>query len=577
MKKTILPLILVPALVFSCHKPEIEKPVVEEPDIVVFDIDEPEDPGHVDELQNLAVLCRVWGLVKYHHPAFSIGGSSDADVDLIALIPKIRNAGNNTRNWMLLKWIRELGKYDSSQEQWNEYVNHQAPFLSFTPKTVVELSWMEDMDVLGDDLSAELCQLRYALRSSRNRYLETTSANVTFLENGYSNISNPLLEYRLLALFRYWNIIEYFFPAKYITDHNWNDVLHIHIPKFIEANGALEYRKAVARLISEINDTHAFSDFIPAFGNYVVDIPMTFIEDKLIATSGFQGSDAIQPGDEILTIGSKTPSETKDRLKEYFSLSNEAGLLRFAAVYARCTNSPEVTVTFASEGSIKTETFPTRQWRSNPTELDLPATRAFNEQYRLVEDGAIGYINAGYFITSNTAEMMNTLKNTKGIIIDMRLYPNELMFYLTYGYFTNIAKDFTKFGQTNATTPGVLYCYNRSTAYSPNYSTYSGKVVIIVNESTQSQGEFTTMQLQTIPGSITIGSQTAGADGNVSSFLLPGNIETTISGLGVYYPDGTETQRVGIRVDLEVKPTIAGIKEGRDELYEKAVALILNQ
>jgi hypothetical protein len=44
-----------------------------------------------------------------------------------------------------------------------------------------------------------------------------------------------------------------------------------------------------------------------------------------------------------------------------------------------------------------------------------------------------------------------------------------------------------------------------------------------------------------------------------------------MSGLGVYYPDGTPTQRVGVRVDKVVYPTPAGIAAGRDELLEEAV------
>ena len=47
-----------------------------------------------------------------------------------------------------------------------------------------------------------------------------------------------------------------------------------------------------------------------------------------------------------------------------------------------------------------------------------------------------------------------------------------------------------------------------------------------------------------------------------------------ISGTGVYYPDGSETQRVGVKLVMEVKPTIRGIIEGRDELLEKAIEMI---
>jgi len=47
-----------------------------------------------------------------------------------------------------------------------------------------------------------------------------------------------------------------------------------------------------------------------------------------------------------------------------------------------------------------------------------------------------------------------------------------------------------------------------------------------------------------------------------------------ISG-GVFYPDKKPTQRVGIIPDEEVKPTIAGIRDGRDELLEVAIRHIL--
>ncbi len=85
------------------------------------------------------------------------------------------------------------------------------------------------------------------------------------------------------------------------------------------------------------------------------------------------------------------------------------------------------------------------------------------------------------------------------------------------------------------------------------------------------------MALRIAPNAIVLGSTTAGADGNVSTIMLPGNIRTMISGIGVYYPDGTETQRVGIIPDIEMKPTIRGIRNGEDELLKKAIKIIKQQ
>ena len=104
---------------------------------------------------------------------------------------------------------------------------------------------------------------------------------------------------------------------------------------------------------------------------------------------------------------------------------------------------------------------------------------------------------------------------------------------------------------------------------------YTGKVVVLVNENSQSQSEYTTMAFQAGVHTTVIGSATAGADGDVSKIDLPGGLVTMISGIGVYYPDGTETQRVGIVPDIEVTPTIEGIKNGKDEVLEAAKTYIL--
>jgi C-terminal processing protease CtpA/Prc len=89
-----------------------------------------------------------------------------------------------------------------------------------------------------------------------------------------------------------------------------------------------------------------------------------------------------------------------------------------------------------------------------------------------------------------------------------------------------------------------------------------------------SSAEYQTMALQTARGARVIGSQTSGADGNVSEIVLPGGLKTRISGIGILYPDGTETQREGVKIDKVVKPTIEGITAGRDEVMEAAIKML---
>jgi C-terminal processing protease CtpA/Prc len=114
-----------------------------------------------------------------------------------------------------------------------------------------------------------------------------------------------------------------------------------------------------------------------------------------------------------------------------------------------------------------------------------------------------------------------------------------------------------------------------SVSLGPSAPHYDGKVVILVDETTQSSAEYHAMALQATPNAVVVGSTTAGADGNVSWIALPGGFKTLISGLGVFYPNGSPTQRVGIRVDVDVSPSIAGIRDGRDEVLESAIRQII--
>jgi C-terminal processing protease CtpA/Prc len=81
--------------------------------------------------------------------------------------------------------------------------------------------------------------------------------------------------------------------------------------------------------------------------------------------------------------------------------------------------------------------------------------------------------------------------------------------------------------------------------------------VILVDEVSQSQAEYTAMAFRSTRNATVVGGTTAGADGNVSPIPLPGGLRSMVSGIGVFYPDKRPTQRIGIIADIEATPTIS--------------------
>ncbi len=71
-----------------------------------------------------------------------------------------------------------------------------------------------------------------------------------------------------------------------------------------------------------------------------------------------------------------------------------------------------------------------------------------------------------------------------------------------------------------------------------------------------------------------IGTPSAGADGDVSNFVVPGGITISYSGQDVRHANGGKLQRLGLQPAVSIAPSINGIRAGHDEVLEKAIAYL---
>jgi C-terminal processing protease CtpA/Prc len=175
--------------------------------------------------------------------------------------------------------------------------------------------------------------------------------------------------------------------------------------------------------------------------------------------------------------------------------------------------------------------------------------------------------------------MFNDLNDTKAIILDNRGYPlgtaRDLANHLTNK--TYIEAIISSLIVKSPDTENIIYDNYYQRSVPENKLQYAGEIVILVNEFTQSQAEFLCMVLQGASNKVKIiGSQTAGADGIVSWIILPGGISTLFTAQKVCYPNGNNTQGTGIIPDVYVTPTIEGIRNGNDEIYQTAISYLKN-
>lgn len=70
-----------------------------------------------------------------------------------------------------------------------------------------------------------------------------------------------------------------------------------------------------------------------------------------------------------------------------------------------------------------------------------------------------------------------------------------------------------------------------------------------------------------------IGQPTAGTNGNVNPFSLPGGYKISWTGMKVVKHNNSQHHGIGILPDIYIEKTIKGLRDGRDEYLEKAIEL----
>jgi C-terminal processing protease CtpA/Prc len=263
-----------------------------------------------------------------------------------------------------------------------------------------------------------------------------------------------------------------------------------------------------------------------------------------------------------------------DLIKEwrpYYADSNDAAMLRDISRTLTVGSCGDVKLR-VRRGTESLDLTPARVSGAAPREgvstHDIPG-----DAFRLLSKD-VAYIKISTVKSADAAKHIDAAAGTKGLVIDIRDYPGDFPIFQLGGLLVEKETPFARFTRGDLGNPGAFVWDGEPTALRPLKPHYAGKVVVLVDEVSQSSAEYHAMAFRAA-GGIVIGSTTAGADGNVSNIPLPGGLRTMISGIGVFYPDKHPTQRVGIVPDREVNPTIAGIRDGRDEVLEAALREIL--
>lgn len=400
-----------------------------------------------------------------------------------------------------------------------------------------------------------------------------------FIEKPYGDQPYPAPEYRMLAAARIWGVFQYFHPYRHLYDEDWDAVLKAFLPKMAAAQNAREYQLAVAEMVAHTRDSHCWvssHELTQFYGIAPPGIELRWIENRPVVTRVMDAilADRIHPGDELTKIDGEPYARRAEDLEKHIAASTPQAMK--SRIMSQLLNGPdnsEVRVT------IKTGSGPEREVTLNRTVANFPkmiAYRAGEIFYSITPK--IGYVDLARLSNAQVDAMFEKFVDTDAIVLDMRGYQQGTSPSIASRLSEKAAPIAVSFRLNFVTAEGLGeknflgWEQHISAATKPRYK---GKTVMLIDERAISAAEHSGLFYRAANGTVFIGSPTTGADGAVTWFQAPGAIRITFSGEDVRWPDGKQLQRVGLKPDVEVYPTIEGIRAGRDEVLDRAVAYLV--
>lgn len=563
-------------------------------------------------------LCKAWGLVKYFHSE-TANKTIDWDQKFISQYEDLQNARKSVDYQLELGKLLERGgvyaRPFSAEDSLKIFFIQQGKLsrlLNFNDLTdsskylhQPDFSWIEK----GSNFSAENKHLLYQVlidyQPKKSAYIKGRFG-LSHKENPFTDIDSVTEAYRLLALYRYWNIVEYFYPYKQLGDTTWDAVLREMIPVFEQPCSYLGYVNLVKKLSARLSDPVASKTEIDPKegmqpenkqGLLYPPVQLKALNDSTllitqVMDSALAAQGTLRIGDQVLEINTDDLQYELADLRKIISCSTEASFLGQAPAFL-----------LQHFGSNKPFSMTVRRGKERLSFTDLlgvplqaKSKKIIRGHYVIKE--TIGYFNPAALTVGELRKAMNQCRELPALIFDLRTIPRNNTPYFLARIFSSQPLPAAAIESPSSKYPGVLVQGKAETYYNENIPAYllkkmtglrtkvspttaplyTGKVIVLIDEGTAGLAETTALILKAYVKKITfVGTASQGASAEQRSFLLPGGVRVYLSAIDRQLPDGTVLQRKGLVPQVLIAPTAAGMAAGKDEILEKAISYIQTQ
>jgi len=378
---------------------------------------------------------------------------------------------------------------------------------------------------------------------------------------------------RLAAVALSWNVFQHFYPYFDVVETDWPGALTSALTGAASDQDERAFLGTLQRLMAALHDGHGIVfqwRFAPL--THALPLTWTMVGDKLVITRAVgEAADAgLRPGDIVLAIDGESTDQAMPRLHALTSAATPQwerhSILTYHLQLGPRGSAMRLKIESADAGQREVVLHRT----AKPEEIKevLPSTVAELEP-------GIFYFDIDRASEDDLDAALPKLAEAKAVIFDMRGYPNK----------TNDFLHHLSNGALESPIWQIPIVIRPDRQGVPEYDS-SGRWELVPFEP-RIKGHITFMtgggaisQAETVMGIVEayhladiVGETTAGTNGNVNPFMVPGGYILSWTGMRVLRHDGTRHHGVGISPTHPVSRTIKGIAEGRDEVLEKALEL----
>ena len=383
------------------------------------------------------------------------------------------------------------------------------------------------------------------------------------------NNTGDKLALRLGNVVTAWNVFRHFFSYWDNASKTPEQILKAALEKSYNDKTAVDFRYTLLAMTEPLNDGHIgiglagdpTPAFFPAFS-------VGLVEKNIVVDKVFDDAAKVKPGDIIEKIDGKDALAILKEKKSYISGSQQWKTFK-ALRYDILRGVEGAMLLNVNRNGQKMEIKDSRDKTSNYYYNSMMAPL---KNSGAIKDG-IYYLDMSKITADTINAWKDDLSKAKAIICDLRGYPN--------GANNLISHLLTKEEDTKwMFVPEILYPDYEKVTYKgmgwnmqPLKPHFPGRVIFITDGRAISYAESYMGFIKDFKLATIIGQPTAGTNGNINPFTLPGRYSISWTGMLVKNHDGSRHHLNGIVPDIYLERTIKGIIEERDEFLEKSLAL----